>query len=143
MLRRAREVISSGDERSVVDYAIEANRTVVQANTELEEAKGFLRKVALGRRAGEALSVELEGNLGVATVNFSRSDPKTRKGKDLKDIEVNLAPEVFAKLFTKVVHVQPVGDFEVRLAQLPPADRAIIEQFVEIKLATPKVHLTK
>ena len=142
MLKRAREVIASGDERAIVDFAIEANRTISRATSELEEAKTFLRRAAQGRAGGRAV-VEIEGNLGVATVSFSRSEPKTKKGRDLKDVEVNLTAEVFAGLFSKTVLVQPAEGFEARLVQLAPADRAIIEQFVEIKPSTPKVHLTK
>lgn len=142
MLKRAREVIASGDERAIVDYAIEASRTVNRASGELEEAKAHLRKIALGRAEG-ASSVELEGNLGVATVSFARSEAKTRKGKDLKDIEVNLASTVFSGLFSKEILVKPAGDFEDRFDLLGPADRAVVEQFIEIKPSTPKVHLTK
>lgn len=142
MLKRAREVIASGDERAIVDYAIEANRTISRASGELEEVKAYLRKVALGRAEGLP-SVELEGNLGVATVAFPRSEAKTRRGRDLKDIEVNLAPEVFAKMFSKEIRVLPVEDFQDRLVHLTPAEQTIVEQFIEIKPATPKVHLTK
>lgn len=142
MLKRAREVIASGDERLVVDYAIEANRTVSRTSEELEEAKAFLRKVALGR-VGKLPSVELEGDLGVATISFSRSEAKPKKGADLRDIEVNLPPEVFARLFSKEVVVHPVRDFGDHLDRLTPSERAILDRFIEIRPSTPKVHLTK
>jgi len=142
MLKRAREVIASGDVRQVVDYAIEANRQASQASAELNEAKAFLRTSALGQADGFDI-VELEGNLGVATVSFSRAEAKPRKGWDLKDIEVNLRPEVFSALFAKEIVVRPVDDFEDRLADLQPAERTIIDRFIEIRPSTPKVHLTK
>ena len=142
MLKRAHEVIASGDERAIVDYAIEANRTISRATIELESVKAHLRKIALGRSEG-ALNVELEGNLGVATVAFPRPEAKPRRGKDLKDVEVNLQAEVFARMFSKEILVRPVDGFEDRLPLLAPAERVIIEQFIEIKPSTPKVHLTK
>lgn len=142
MLKRAREVIASGDEKAIVDYAIEANRTVKKASAELDEAKGYLRKVALGR-SGQAQVVELEGNLGVATVSLSGSEAKFRKGKDHKDIEVNLSADVFQRLFEKKVVILPVENFEEELEKLSPAEKAIVDRFVEVLPSTPKVHLTR
>jgi hypothetical protein len=142
MLKRAQEVIASGDEKQVVDYAIEANRQVTSASAELDKAKAFLRSAAL-RRAEGAFSVELEGHLGVATVSFARSEVKIRKNRDLRDLEVNLPAEVFSALFAKEILIRPVEDFADRLADLHPSQRVILDRFIEVRPSTPKVHLTK
>lgn len=144
MLKRASEVIASGDEAAVVDYAIEVNRRILAASGELEEAKGHLREVALGRvEDQETGSVEIEGNLGAATINFTPHTVRLLKGVDLRDIEVNLSDETFARLFTKEIVVQPVRDFREHLGTLTAAERAVVERFVEIKPSTPKVNLPR
>lgn len=143
MLKRAHEVIASGNERSIVDFAVEANRLIAQTTSELEQVKAHLRQRALARERTAEGAVEIEGNLGVASVTFSRPDVRARRDHDLKDIEVNLSPEVFRRLFVKEVVVRPVGEIAQLMEQLSPADRAVLDQFVEVRDSTPKVYLTK
>lgn len=143
MLQTAQEVIASGDERAVVDYAVEVNREIARSQVELDEAKVFLRKLAEERR-GSGDSVEIDGNLGAATVEFqTRPDVKLRKGRDLRDIEVNLSEEGFRRLFVKTIQVRPLEDLPELLEGLSQADRETVDRFLEITPKTPKVYLTK
>lgn len=141
MQKRASDVIASGDERAVVDFAIGVNRKVHSASMELEAAKVHLRQ--LGRRAlgEEAKSAILSGNLGEASVAFPPDKVQVRPGMSLKDAEVNLDPEVFSRLFVKEVVVRPSQDFQSELAGLSAADRARVRQFIEVIPTTPKVFL--
>lgn len=142
MLKTAQEVIASGDDRAIVDYAIEVSRLINRHTAELETAKAHLRGLAQKTREGKPL-VELEGNLGVAEVRFPlRSDVKARKGRDLRDLEVNLEKS-FSRLFLRVVQIQPVEDFADEAQLLSPEERAVLDRFVEVTPATPKVFLTK
>lgn len=144
MLKKASEVIASGDEAAIVDYAIEVNRRVSAASGELEEAKSHLRELALGRvEDQESGSVEIEGNLGAATIVFTPHAVRPLKGADLRDAEVNLSAETFARLFTKEIVIQPVRDFQDRLGALTAAERAVVERFIEIRPSTPKVNLPR
>lgn len=143
MLQTAQEVIASGDERAVVDYAVEVNREIARSQVELDEAKVFLRKLAEERR-GSGDSVEIDGNLGAATVEFqARPDVKLRKGRDLRDIEVNLSEEGFRRLFVKTIQVRALEDLPELLEGLSQADREMVDRFLEITPKTPKVYLTK
>ena len=65
------------------------------------------------------------------------------KGRDLKDLEVNLSAETFARLFTKTIAIQPASGFKEILARVSPAERAIVERFVEVKPSTPKVNIPR
>jgi len=143
MLRTASEVIASGDTKAVVDFAIEANRTATATSRELNQAKGHLREEAKVQGDGSSWSVDIEGNLGTATVVFDKDAPKTKRGQDLKDIEPNLSDETFARLFTKEVVVKPVKDFVDKLDDLSAAEREVVSRFVEVKPTTPKVYLPK
>lgn len=124
----------------MVDFAIEASRRVTRTTRELNEAKHHLREV--GRNAG-LQSVELEGNLGVASVVYERDQAKPIKGTDLKDIEENLSAETFAQLFVRKTVIQPARDFVARIGGLTPAELAVVNQFIEVKPTTPKVYLPK
>lgn len=141
MLRTASEVIASGDDGAVVDFAIEVGRQAAAALEELGVAKSYLRKVAA--KSQGSWRVEIPGNIGVATVVFDRDVPKPRKGKDLRDIEPNLSEETFARLFTKSVTVKPVEGFISRLDGLSPSEKAIVDRFIEVRPQTPKVYLPK
>lgn len=142
MLRTASEVIAQGDTKAVVDFAIEANRTVTATSRELNEAKAHLREEAKAQGDG-SWSVDIEGNLGTATVVFDKDAPKTKRGQDLKDIEPNLSDETFARLFTKEVVVKPVKDFVEKLDDLSAAEREVVARFIDVKPTTPKVYLPK
>jgi len=144
MLKKASEVIASGDEPSIVDYAIEVNRRVSAAQGELDKAKSHLREVALGRVEDHVSgSVDIEGNLGAATIVFTPDTVKTRKGADLNDIEANLSAETFTRLFTKEIVIRPVSNLQDRLDTLTTSERTIIERFVEVRPSTPKVNLPR
>jgi len=125
---------------------------VTAGSRELNKVKAHLREDAretsglvLGDTVQnlEGTSIDIEGNLGTATVVFDKDAPKSRKGQALKDIEPNLSAETFAQLFTKEVVVKPVKDFVDRLAELTPAERAVIDRFLEVAPTTPKVYLPK
>jgi hypothetical protein len=142
MLKTASEVIALGDVRGVVDFAIEANREATAIGRELNTAKAHLRdeaRVIMGRQR----TVDLEGNLGTASVVFDGDTPRTRKGQVLKDIEPNLSDETFSRLFTKEVVVKPVKDFLGQLRSITAAERAVIDRFIEVRPQTPKVYLPK
>lgn len=142
MLKTASEIIAQGDIRTVVDFAIEVNREVTAGSRELDYVKVHLREEA--RKSVESGKVvDIEGNLGTATIVFDNDTPKTRKGQDLKGIEPNLSEETFARLFTKEVVVKPVKDFIDMIEGLSAAEKAIVDRFVEIRPATPKVYLPK
>lgn len=144
MLKTASEIIAQGEIKAVVDFAIEVNRELTAGNRELSQAKGHLREEAKGHlREEEITSVDIEGNLGTATVVFDGEVPKIRRGQDLKGIEPNLSEETFAKLFTKEIVVKPVKDFVSLLQDLSSAERAVIARFVEVSPSTPKVYLPK
>lgn len=155
MLKTANEVIAHGDVRAVVDFAVEVNREIAANTKELNTAKAHLRAdarksvcsfmgVALRDKAPQPDgSVDIEGNLGTATVVFDKDTPKIRKGQTLKDIEPNLPEETFASLFTREVVVRPVKDFVDRLGDLSAAEREVIDRFLEVKPTTPKVYLPK
>lgn len=141
MQKRASEVIASGDQRAIVDFALGLNRKVQAASGELEEAKAHLRKLGRAALGEEAKSVSLAGNLGEASVAFPPDKVQTRSGMDLKDAEVNLTAEVFSRLFFKEIVIRPAKDFLAELASVSEADQARVRQFVEIVPTTPKVFL--
>lgn len=143
MLKSASEVIAQGDERAVVDFAIESNRELATINGELDKAKSHLRKLALGRVENEVDRVEIDGALGVATIVFGPSSVKGRKGKDLRDLEANLSEETFRRLFVKRVMVSPVENFASLVASVPTSEREVIERFVQVSPSTPKVYLPR
>lgn len=143
MLKRASEIIAQGDERAVVDFAIESNRELATVGRELELAKGHLRKVALGRAGNGEGPVEIEGNLGVASVAFGPAGVKARKGRDLRDIEANLSEDTFRRLFTKRLQVVPHKDLATLVASVEGGERDVIDQFLAISPSTPKVFLPR
>lgn len=144
MLKTAKDVLASGNVSSVVDFAIETNRTITALSKELEGVKPFLR--AEGTRL-QALSgqnsVEITGNLGVATVVGVKPEPKAKKGMSLADLEASLPPEVFSALFVKKVVVNIADDYEAKVANLTAAQRAVVSNFVEVVASTPRVNLPK
>ena len=50
---------------------------------------------------------------------------------------------VFAALFVKKVVVSIASDYETKLASLNPAQKAVLANFVEMSLSTPRVNLPK
>ena len=144
MLKSAKDVVASGIVGEVVDFAIEANRMIAALSKELEECKAALRASGVAQAAltGEN-AVELDGLLGKAQIVMVRSAPKVKKGVSLLASEAGLPADVFAALFVKKTVVDFAEDFEVKLAGLSTAQKAVIQNLVEIVPSTPRVNLPK
>lgn len=143
MIKRAADIIAEGDLGKVVDFAIDLNRQKADIEKELEEAKAHLREEAKKKKRAE---VELEGLTGTVTVTFSGLVLKTKKGADLKDLEVNLKPEVFATLFWRTIEISPAHDADDFLAlqeKLSPADKAVVRNFIGAFETTGKVYVPR
>ena len=144
MEKTAKEVIAAGDVRAAVDFAIELHRRIAAQGKELDEAKRYLREIAKEEVGASGVrSTEIIGNLGVASVVFERDSIKARREMNLADIEENLSEETFARLFVTRVVVEPTQDLLDKLQGLSPAERAVLENFLEIQPSTPKVYLPK
>lgn len=143
MEKTAEEVITSGDLRAVVDFAVELHRRISAQNKELDVAKQHLREAARSEVAPRERTVELLGNLGTASVVFERDSIKFRKDMNLADIEENLSPETFAKLFVTKVLVEPSPDFLEKVDDLTEVEKAVLGNFLDIVPSTPKVYLPK
>jgi hypothetical protein len=143
--RKANEVIAEGDLKTVVDYAIDLNRDKVWLDAQLEEVKIYLRAEARLKDAS-SFAVDLDGNLGTVTVTFPGVSMKTKKGKDLRDMEENLPEEVFAEFFNRsvlVVPSMPADDFLDAMAKLPQTVQLKINTFLAFEDQTPRVSLPK
>ena len=144
MLKSAKDVVASGNVGEVVDFAIEANRTIAALTKELEECKVALRAsgVAQAALSGEN-AIELDGLLGKAQIVMVKATPKVKKGVSLLASEAGLPADIFAALFVKRTVVDFAEDFEVKLAGLSTAQKAVIQNLVEIVPSTPRVNLPK
>jgi hypothetical protein len=145
MRKRAADVIAEGDLSAVVDLAIELNRQHFEAEKELNEVKAYLREVAKQKQHGSA-EVELDGLSGTVSVTFPGLLLKPKKGADLKDLEVNLTPESFAKLFFRTIEIKPAmaaDDFLEVLATLTPAEQSRVKHFIEAGEQTAKVYVPR
>jgi hypothetical protein len=142
MLKKAQSVVASGEVDEIVDLAIQHHRRKLASEAELDILKAKLREVAR-ERGSETSLVELEGKLGVATVVMVDDNVRVRKGMDLKDIEENLPREVFLRLFVKTVQVVPGPDFLGHVRRLASSNRAVLDHFMDISPATPKVNLPR
>lgn len=145
MRKSAAEIIAEGDLGAVVDLAIELNRQAVEAGKELDELKVYLRGVAKAKQLGAA-EVELEGLSGTISVTFSGLQLKPKKGADLKDLEVNIGPAAFAKLFLRTIEIKPAmsaDDFLEVLASLSVVDQTKVKHFIEVSEPTPKVYVPR
>lgn len=142
-MRRARDVIASGDSQAVVEFAVELGRRIHLLTGDLDAVKGWLRADARSRRSEESTQVEFFGRNGSVTVVFTSDVAKTKPGMSLRDAEVNLPPETFAKLFVKEVVVRPADDFLDQLSTLSEAERSTVSKFIEVIPATPKVYLPR
>lgn len=142
MLKRAEDVIASGDERAAVDFAISLNRQVAQGKRELDRVKGHLRKVARGRalKVGED-GHTLEGNIGSVFIQFPPPEVRVRKGQDLRDLDVNVSRQTMYLLFTNATVIRPAKDFLDQVDKIDPAERVVVDRFVEIVSPTGKVNL--
>lgn len=139
MLRKAKDVIASGDIAAVIDYGIEIDRSVKAEVRELEEVKAFLRgkgQTQAGSQVSER-KVELSGNLGIVTVVYPGPAVKVRRGVDLLACEKGMDSTVFNALFRKEVFLSE--GFLAKLAKLSASERAMVLNLVEIGVGTPRV----
>ena len=141
MLRKAQEVIASGDVPAIVDYGIELDRTIKAENTQLEEVKEALRGVgetSLADRQTEK-TVQIRGNLGKVTITYPADHPKLRSGVDILASEAGIPPKVFDLLFKKRVVVDFAEDFVKKVRSLDREDRELILNLIELQQSTPRV----
>lgn len=141
MQKTAREVIASGDVRSVIDFGIELDRRIKSQARDLEEVKEYLRTLGLSSVADRRTehSVQLEGSLGLVQVTYPADTPKVRKGVDLLASEVGVPEGAWKALFVKRVVVDFARDFVEKLRRLSREDQAAVADLVEVVPATPRV----
>ena len=144
MNKSAKEVVAAGETTAVVDMAVEMNRQITALTKELDALKAFIRErgIAAAALSGEN-NAQVEGTLGSAQVAMVKAAPKARKGADLLASEASLPADVFATLFVKKTVVEFAPDFEEKLVALPKAQRAVVENLVEMVASTPRVNLPK
>jgi len=145
LVKRVEDVLAQGDPEQVIDLAIDLNRQKAQIDEDLEKAKVFLRAEAKKQGRG-SFEVDLTGFTGTITVKFPGLRLRTKKGADLKDLEVNLPPEVFASLFKRTIEVVPAEtaeEFLEILNGLSPAQQRTVKHFIEIIELTPAVYVPK
>lgn len=152
MIKSARDLIASGDVEGVVDFAIETYRSILSEGEELDEAKKYIRGLAIThfvlvsqnpRIEKKSKTVQIPGRLGNATVTFPDPSPQARRGVDLLACAGGLPKDLFEKLFVKVTSVTFAPDFKEKLGTLTARERAIIENLVEIVTSTPRVNLPR
>jgi hypothetical protein len=143
MLKSAKDVLASGDVGDIVDFAIEANRTVMSATKELGSVKAHLRGLAESQKleAPGTTSVKFEGHLGVAQVVLGKPGFRARKGMKLGDLERVLPVDLYESLFVEEVLVTLSEDYAENFSQLDPAQRLVVENYVEFAPPTPRVNL--
>lgn len=144
MIRSAKDILASGDVTSIVDFAIEANRVVRSTDEELDAVKAHLRVLAEDRKKSEpsTTSVKFEGHLGIAHVVMPvKPIFRARKGMRLGDLKKVLPAEMYASLFAEKVVVDVADDYEENFSALSPAQRLVVEKFVEKVPQTPRVNL--
>ncbi len=139
MLLTADELIEKNDLKTIVDFAIETNRTISSGETELDRVKTFLLEKADDLKPPEKKAVELKGNLGSVTVTQGAATPRTRSGVDLLACLPNF-PEEVAKLFVERRVVDFAPNFEARLAELSPRDQMMVRNLIELVPPTPEVN---
>lgn len=145
MPKRAEALIAEDDLEKVVDYAIDLNRRIELLDEELEKLKVYLRDQARKKGKG-SFEVDLDGLTGTITVKFPGLQLKVKKGMDLKELEVNIPPEVFAELFRRTIVIVPAleaDDFLEALGELAPAQKKAIEHFIEAVDQTPRVSVPR
>lgn len=143
MLKSAKDVLASGDVGAIVDFAIEANRTVAATTKELGSVKSHLRGLAESarRESPETTSVKFEGHLGVAQVVLGKPGFRVRKGMNVTDLRKVLPAEVYDQLFCEQVVAQLSVYYEENSSVLNPSQRAVVERYVEFAPPTPRVNL--
>jgi hypothetical protein len=84
--------------------------------------------------------------MGTIEVVFPGLQFKPKKNADLRDLEANLKPEVFTKLFRRMIEIVPAldpDDFEEALGALSESDRNKIRHFIETSEQTAKVYVPR
>lgn len=145
MLKKAQEVIASGNVRTVVDFGIELDREIKDERKELEVIKDFLRKIgetSLADRRTEK-TVDVHGNLGSVSITYPADRPKVKSNVDILAAEPGIPEAVFKVLFTKRVVVELAEGFLEKLENLSDEDREMIFNLVEIESSTPRVNWPK
>jgi hypothetical protein len=143
MLKSAKDVLASGDVGAIVDFAIEANRSVAATTEELRSVKAHLRGLAEAqkREAPETTSVKFEGHLGVAQIVLGKPGFRVRRGMNLTDLRKVLPAEVYDSLFCEQVVAQLSIYYEENSSILNPSQRSVVERYVEFAPPTPRVNL--
>jgi hypothetical protein len=140
MLKTAREIVALGDERLVVDYAVEADRQIKATKAEFETAKDFLRLRAADIVAHtNEPTAQLKGSSGSVVVSFQKPQAAVRKGVDPLAFEQTMDPSLWSTFFRKRVVVEVADDAEAKLATLTPAQRAAMLNLIEIRTDVPRV----
>lgn len=141
MLKKAQEVVASGDVRAIVDFGIELDRTIKAESQELEEIKRVLREVGetmLADRRTEK-TVQVEGHLGVVTVTYPADTPKLKAGVDLAASEAGIPEDVFKTLFRKRTIIEFEVGFLDKLARLNSEDQQMILDLIDVQRTTPRI----
>jgi hypothetical protein len=125
--------------RAIVDYAIEVNRSVQTSSKDLASVKAYLRDQAQKMKRS---NVRFEGRLGVAQVVVpNKPFVRVRKGMHPLDLKKVLPPATFRGLFVERTFAEPTENYEVRFADLSPSQRLVVESYVEVTPALPRVNL--
>ena len=142
MIKTAKEVVATGDEKLLVDFAIESHRLITSTTKEFEAAKSYLRERAedIVAHTNEP-NATITGNIGTASIAFLKPEPRAKKEVDLLASEATMSPELWNLFFRKVTTVEVVGDAEAKMAALAPAQRNLIASLIEICPRTPRVTL--
>lgn len=142
MNKTAKEIVAAANTVEIVDVAVEYNREIARLTKELDVLKASIREKGLAEVAATGgNNVTLTGTTGTAQVACVKAAPKAKKGVDLLSTEGNLPAEVWASLFTKKVVVEIADDFEAKVAGLTTAQKAVVNNLVEMVAQTPRVTL--
>lgn len=144
MLKSAKDILASGDIRAIVDYAIEANRVLKAATEDLASMKEYLRGQAQEARKTDdsVTSVRFEGQLGVAHVVIpSKSFVKVKKGMNPADLKKVVGADVYEHLFVEKTVIEPRAEYETAFADLSPRERLVVENYVGVFPALPRVNI--
>ncbi len=140
MNKSAKEIVAAGNTVEVVDMAVEYNREIARLTKEMDVIKTFLREQGIAKVAATGdNNVTFTGTVGTAQVACVKSAPKAKKGVDLLASESNLPAEVWGALFTKRVVVDIADDFEAKLASLTTAQKAVVNNLIEMVDQTARV----
>lgn len=143
MLKSAKDVLRSGNVGAIVDFAIQANREVKSGKTELSSVKDHLRSLAEVEKDQhpELTAVKFDGLLGVAQVVLGKKVATAKKGMRLQDLKRTLPVRLYEFLFEERTVVDIRDGWEDNYAELDPAQRLVVDRYVEMVPPTPRVNL--